>query len=49
MVLVNKECSICKYKEQVWIPKDMVNQSFECPFCLKGIVSYIVFDFTNSK
>ena len=41
MILVDKQCNNCEeINEKVWIPKDMVDDSFQCPYCEKGTVSY---------
>lgn len=41
MIQVDKKCSNCnKIVEETWIPKDMVDASFQCPICNKGTVTY---------
>lgn len=41
MILAKKRCSNCKEVNEVtWIPNDMLNESFNCPVCNKGIVNY---------
>lgn len=41
MILVNKTCDKCKLiNVLVWVPKDMVDESYPCSMCKKGTVTY---------
>jgi rubredoxin len=41
MMVVRKSCSNCYgFDHLVYIPKDMLNDTFECPLCGKGKVRY---------
>lgn len=36
-----KECNGCdSFNEETWIPKDMFELSFKCPYCPHGTVTY---------